>query len=414
MNTSNKASGFHIGTSSFEPDNRVLSSYLADGTLTKRYFSSVRTRTTVRVNSKGDTIVRTIREPVIDHTLYRGDWEISGYPGSGVWRLNTPEGIARVVKNGATSDAGRTFTHLWYVRDRLGSVRTVVDDNGTIRQCTMFYPSGLPVQLFGTERVTDRAHIGNRWSNFAGLGWHDNTARWHDAILDRFTTPDPKAADYPSFSPYSHCAANPLRFTDPTGMDIYIFNEYGVLTNVENYDAADIVKVGEKDEVAVFTPGTIEKHKDLKWDSDGSWFVMQIRGDENGTEAFEYLARNTKVEWSQLMLGQEGEKGLNIVSTSHCEIHDKSGPNLVFLQYQYGYNVRQDIHSHPDDSRPSGISKYNVVRNEHDLAHALSHWKLSLLMKKRIIHKVYKPGLNVYEEYFPYFFYRNKHGYIVK
>lgn len=94
------------------PDNRALSSYLPDGTLMTREFRSVRTRTTVRVNSKGDTIVRTIREPVIDRTLYRGDWEISGYPGSGVWRLNTPEGIARVVKNGATSDAGRTFTHL--------------------------------------------------------------------------------------------------------------------------------------------------------------------------------------------------------------------------------------------------------------------------------------------------------------
>ena len=78
----------------------------------------------------------------------------------------------------------------------------------------------VPVQLFGTERVTDRAHIGNRWSNFAGLGWHDNIARWHDAILDRFTSPDPKSADYPSVSPYTHCAANPLRFTDPTGMDI--------------------------------------------------------------------------------------------------------------------------------------------------------------------------------------------------
>ena len=199
-------------------DNKVYSSYLPDGTLIARDFRSVRTRTTVRVNSKGDTIVRTIREPVIDHTLYRGDWEISGYPGSGVWRLNTPEGIASIVRNGADA-AGRTFTHLWYVRDRLGSVRTVVDDEGTIRQCTMYYPSGLPVQLFGTERVSDRAHIGNRWSNFAGLGWHDNTARWHDAILDRFTTPDPKSADYPSFSPYTHCAANPLRFTDPTGMD---------------------------------------------------------------------------------------------------------------------------------------------------------------------------------------------------
>lgn len=36
------------------------------------------------------------------------------------------------------------------------SVRTVMDDEGTIRQCTMYYSSGLPAQLFGTGRVTDR------------------------------------------------------------------------------------------------------------------------------------------------------------------------------------------------------------------------------------------------------------------
>lgn len=35
-------------------------------------------------------------------------------------------------------------------------VCTIVDDVGKIRQCMMYYSSGLPVQLFGTERVTDR------------------------------------------------------------------------------------------------------------------------------------------------------------------------------------------------------------------------------------------------------------------
>ena len=394
------------------PDNRVLSSHLPDGTLLAREFRSVRTRTTMRVNSKGDTVVRTIREPVIDRTLYRGDWEING----SVWRLNTPEGIATVVKDAdATADnTGRTFTHLWYVRDRLGSVRTVVDDAGTIRQCTMFYPSGLPVQLFGTERVTDRAHIGNRWINFAGLGQHDNTARWHDALLSRFTTPDPKSADYPSFSPYTHCAANPLRFTDPTGMDIYIVDRWGNVTDSVQTDYADVIKVECKDELINFEYGTIESLKTLNWISDGPWDVLSIRGDQNGTRAFEYLAKNTEVEWTQLMLGQEGDRGLNILSTSHSTTEDRSGPNLVFLQYQYGYNVRQDIHSHPDNSQPSGISDDGIVTNDMDIAHALSHWKLSLLMKKRIIHKVYKPGLNVYEEYYPYFFYKNKPGYIVK
>ncbi len=120
-NMSNNALELHLGASLLGPDNRVLSSYLPDGTLMTRQFRSVRTRTVVRINSKGDTIVRTIREPVIDRTLYRGDWEISGYLGSGGWRINTPEGIASIVRNGADA-AGRTFTHLWYVRDRLGSV----------------------------------------------------------------------------------------------------------------------------------------------------------------------------------------------------------------------------------------------------------------------------------------------------
>ena len=126
---SDNALNSHWNTTLLGADNRVLSSYLPDGTLMAREFRSVRTRTVVRVNSKGDTIVRTIREPVADRTLYRGDWEING----SVWRLNTPEGIATVVKD-ADADAGRTFTHLWYVRDRLGSVRTVLDDDETILQ----------------------------------------------------------------------------------------------------------------------------------------------------------------------------------------------------------------------------------------------------------------------------------------
>ena len=37
--------------------------------------------------------------------------------------------------------------------------------------------------------------------------------------FSRFTTPDP-ADRYPSISPYAYCAANPLRYEDPTGMFI--------------------------------------------------------------------------------------------------------------------------------------------------------------------------------------------------
>lgn len=36
-------------------------------------------------------------------------------------------------------------------------------------------------------------------------------------VLPSFDTPDPLAEQYPHLSPYAHCAANPLMYTDPTG-----------------------------------------------------------------------------------------------------------------------------------------------------------------------------------------------------
>ena len=58
--------------------------------------------------------------------------------------------------------------------------------------------------------------------------------------FSRFTTPDP-ADRYPSISPYAYCAANPLRYEDPTGMFItandednreYVFDpEEGIFTD---------------------------------------------------------------------------------------------------------------------------------------------------------------------------------------
>ena len=337
------------------PDNRVLSSYLADGTLMARGFHSMRTRTIVRVNSDGDTIIRTRRESVVDRKLYRGDWEISG--SGTVWRLNTPEGIATVVKDAdATADnTGRTFTHLWYVRDRLGCVRTVVDDAGTIRQCTMFYPSGLPVQLFGTERVTDRAHIGNRWINFAGLGQHDNTARWHDAILGRFTTPDPKAADYPSLSPYTHCAANPLRFTDPTGMHIYVVNDYGEMVNFIDDKDKDVIVMNDGENKLVLPFGAVRTQYDddellrtnkSLFESD-SWDI--------GKSVFEFLSDNSEIEYSFIGAITDTGGTLSLITTSNESGREENG-FLVIEQMNKPEKVAFYIHNHPSNAPyPSGL-----------------------------------------------------------
>ena len=78
--------------------------------------------------------------------------------------------------------------------------------------------SGVPATRLG-QTVDHHLHTGKPWLGFNGLGWYDNRARVLDALTGRFTTPDPLAEKYPDQSPYAHCANNPVRIVDPTGMD---------------------------------------------------------------------------------------------------------------------------------------------------------------------------------------------------
>ena len=78
---------------------------------------------------------------------------------------------------------------------------TADESRGVTR--VVYNPLGLP------QRVTmdDCCYVTN-----------DNRARVLDALTGRFTTPDPLAERYPDQSPYAHCANNPVRNIDPTGL----------------------------------------------------------------------------------------------------------------------------------------------------------------------------------------------------
>ena len=105
----------------------------------------------------------------------------------------------------------------YYERDYLGSTRAVLAEDGTLLQDANYYPGGLSFSQLNDTEETDRLHCGKEWVDMEGLGWYDNTARFHDAILCRFTTPDPLLEQYPHLSPYAHCANNPLTIVDPDG-----------------------------------------------------------------------------------------------------------------------------------------------------------------------------------------------------
>jgi len=50
------------------------------------------------------------------------------------------------------------------------------------------------------------------------LNWSDYGARYYDAAIGRFSSIDPLAEEFESWTPYHYVHNNPLRYTDPTGM----------------------------------------------------------------------------------------------------------------------------------------------------------------------------------------------------
>ena len=129
------------------------------------------------------------------------------------WRVYHPTGHVDITSQGVQ-------TWMYYVRDRLGSTRAVITEQGVPLQATDYYPSGIPVETYtagNAYNTTDRLHTGKEFHPFDGLSWHDNAARFHDTLFPRFTTVDPLAEKYPGVSPYVFCNNNPLIFLDLDG-----------------------------------------------------------------------------------------------------------------------------------------------------------------------------------------------------
>ena len=134
----------------------------------------------------------------------------------------------------AIMEAGQSFndTVYYYVKDYQGNVRSVVREDGAVVESNEYYPYG---GLFSaTPSVQPYKYGAKELDRTHGLDWYDSKARFYDSILLRTNSMDKKAGDYTWLSPYLWCAANPIRFTDPSGM--YILGKDGqrVSLNMEN------------------------------------------------------------------------------------------------------------------------------------------------------------------------------------
>ena len=116
-------------------------------------------------------------------------------------------------------DNNQNPTFHYYEKDHLGSIRMVVNENGTIEQVNHYYPfGGVYGDLSYNAEIQKSKYIGKEFDHMHGLDWYDHGARMYDAAKVVWNKVDPLSEIYFHFDPYLYCENNPIVMFDNTGL----------------------------------------------------------------------------------------------------------------------------------------------------------------------------------------------------
>ena len=132
-----------------------------------------------------------------------------------------------------------------------GSVRTVVDGTGAVRQRFDYYPYGTVSRSWSsssTDSPDKRYRFGGKEVTGYMMGslipptipFLDYGARLYSPGTAMWMSQDPMLEDYYPIGPYAYCAGNPVNLVDPEGTSIWIYSQedqtYIQYLNGELYD----------------------------------------------------------------------------------------------------------------------------------------------------------------------------------
>ena len=167
-----------------------------------------------------DLRIKTVKPGATTYTQYDPSGDI-------VWSEKGGETVTYVQALGQTwaeirtdSTGSKTF---WHHTDHEGTTEAVTDSAGAVVWDASYGGYGDILRSNGTLDFTP-SYTGKELDSDSGLYYFN--ARWYDPELGRFITEDP-ARDGENW--FAYCNENPLRYTDPTGLDQQYWNLNGKL-----------------------------------------------------------------------------------------------------------------------------------------------------------------------------------------
>jgi RHS repeat-associated protein len=127
--------------------------------------------------------------------------------------IQTEEG--RALVNGAVN-----YNYEYSLTDHLGNSRVTFDSFGATaiaKQTDDYYAFGMEISRGAVPSIKNE-YLFNKKEVQENLGLYDYGARLYDPVVARWTGVDPLAETSRKLSPYNYGNNNPIRFTDPDGM----------------------------------------------------------------------------------------------------------------------------------------------------------------------------------------------------
>jgi RHS repeat-associated protein len=110
-----------------------------------------------------------------------------------------------------------TMKKYYYIKDHLGSIRSVINESGIVVESNDYYPFGLKMPGRSYVSGTPSRNLFTGKERDDETGWDYFGARYYDPAIGRWMVVDPLADKAPDMTPYHYCQNNPLNRIDPDG-----------------------------------------------------------------------------------------------------------------------------------------------------------------------------------------------------